>query len=66
MMVEQDLGRVPVIRPGSRTLIGLLSRKDLLTTRAHLAAAERDRMRYIAPATFRPRRIARLSARKEI
>ena len=63
-MIEQDVGRVPVVQRGSQVIVGLLARKDLLRTRSHLSAAERDRTRYFAPSTSRANHIEAPSAGK--
>jgi CBS domain-containing protein len=63
-MIEQDVGRVPVVQRGSQVIVGLLARKDLLRTRSHLSAAERDRTRYFAPSTSRANHIEASSAGK--
>ena len=62
MMIEQDVGRVSVVQRGSKAIVGLLARKDLLRTRSHLSAAERDRTRYFAPSTSRANHIEASSA----
>ncbi len=55
VMIDRDLGRLPVVESDGRTLVGLLARKDLLQARSHLSAAERHRKRYIALGNFRAR-----------
>jgi CBS-domain-containing membrane protein len=42
-MGQFDIGRVPVISPTDRRLIGIVARKDLLKVRAHLLAHEHER-----------------------
>ncbi len=39
-MAAADIGRVPVVEPGSGRLVGLVARRDLLRVRAHAARQE--------------------------
>jgi CBS domain-containing protein len=42
-MSQEDIGRVPVVRPEDRRLIGIVSRKDLFRVRAALLTHEHER-----------------------
>ncbi len=42
-MITADAGRVPILDPATGTLVGLVSRKDLLKVRARAGQAERER-----------------------
>ncbi|GEP05750.1 chloride channel protein [Methylobacterium oxalidis] len=46
LMVAGDHGRVPVVEPGSRRLVGLVARKDLLRIREASGHLERRRERF--------------------
>ncbi|WP_113095727.1 chloride channel protein [Phyllobacterium sp. P30BS-XVII] len=46
-MVLNDVGRVPVIERGSRKILGLVSRKDLLQIRRTTHSAEQDRSAFV-------------------
>jgi CBS domain-containing protein len=41
MMVESGVGRVPVIDPKDRKVIGIISRQDLLKVRSQQMSGER-------------------------
>jgi len=43
LMIEHDVGRVPILERGTRRLVGLIARRDLLRMRAMRNAEERDR-----------------------
>lgn len=45
-MVADELGRVPVVARGTRRLVGLIARKDLLRVRAAATALERERQAF--------------------
>jgi len=45
-MVEADLGRVPIVERGSRRLVGLVARRDLLRIRIATRAAEEERVAF--------------------
>jgi chloride channel protein, CIC family len=45
-MAAEDVGRVPIVEPGSMRLVGLVSRKDLLHIRRTSRAAEETRIAY--------------------
>jgi CBS domain-containing protein len=42
-MAESGFGRIPVVRPENRVVVGIVSRKDLLHVRARLNAEEQER-----------------------
>jgi CBS domain-containing protein len=50
VMLATDQGRIPVVDPGSGTMVGLVSRKDLLQVRATVAQAESERAVYFSRA----------------
>jgi len=43
-MVQQDVGRVPIVDPMDHRLLGLVARKDLLRVGARLLSEERGRV----------------------
>jgi len=47
LMVETGIGRVPIVEPGSRRVVGLLSRHDLLKARSANRRSETGRARYV-------------------
>lgn len=47
-MVAGEVGRVPILARGSRRVVGLVARKDLLHIRAIANGAERERRVYLA------------------
>ena len=49
LIVESGIGRIPIVEPGTRRVVGILSRQDLLKTRSAARRAETDRNRYIRP-----------------
>jgi len=49
-MAVHDVGRVPVIERGSRKVVGLVARRDLLRVRARVVHEERVRRRILRPA----------------
>jgi H+/Cl- antiporter ClcA/CBS domain-containing protein len=51
LIVESGIGRIPIVEPGTRRVIGILSRQDLLKTRSATRQAEVDRDRYIGART---------------
>jgi H+/Cl- antiporter ClcA/CBS domain-containing protein len=51
MIIETGVGRVPVVDPDTRRVVGILSRQDLLKARISSRRAETDRSRF---ATRRP------------
>ncbi|QJP14439.1 CBS domain-containing protein [Starkeya sp. ORNL1] len=48
LMVANEVGRVPIVERGSRRVVGLVARKDLLHIRSIANGAERDRKAYLA------------------
>src|SRR3546814_8045281 len=46
MMVESGIGRVPIVEPKTRRLVGLLARQDLLKARNTQRRSETGRTRY--------------------
>ncbi len=46
LMVATDIGRVPIVDPVSRRLVGLVARKDILRIRSTVSATENDRMAF--------------------
>jgi Mg2+/Co2+ transporter CorC len=55
MMVESGTGRVPIVDPESRAVVGLLSRQDLLKVRSTQKRGE------IARPTKTSRRLSRVA-----
>jgi len=43
LMVERDIGRVPIVERGGRRLVGLVARKDILRIRAVHNEQENER-----------------------
>ncbi|HEV2673315.1 MAG TPA: chloride channel protein [Aliidongia sp.] len=43
LMVAEDLGRIPIVEPGTHWIAGLVARKDLLRIRSTVTASETDR-----------------------
>ncbi len=56
VMLAADQGRLPVTDPVSGSLVGLISRKDLLQVRAGVARLENDRQAYFVARSGRHRR----------
>jgi CBS domain-containing protein len=48
-MAVHDVGRVPIIERGSRKVVGLVARRDLLRVRAQVVHEERTRRRMLGP-----------------
>src|SRR5262249_27258295 len=46
MMIKAETGRVPVVEPATRALIGLIARKDLLQLRSATNRSEMERGAY--------------------
>jgi len=46
IILETGVGRVPVVDPGSRRVVGIISRQDLLKARMSIRRAETDRSRF--------------------
>jgi H+/Cl- antiporter ClcA/CBS domain-containing protein len=51
LMVEADIGRVPIVERGTGRLHGLIARKDLLRIRARVGSLEHERLAYFGRAT---------------
>jgi CIC family chloride channel protein len=56
-MVAADLGRVPIVERGTRRVIGLVARKDLLRIRSSVNEAEQDRMAFFGRAAAEGNRV---------
>ena len=48
-MAVHDVGRVPIVERGSRKVVGLVARRDLLRVRAQVVHEERTRRRMLGP-----------------
>jgi H+/Cl- antiporter ClcA/CBS domain-containing protein len=53
MIVESGVGRIPIVDPETRRVVGILSRQDLLKTRRSTIQAEFERTRHVGPAKIR-------------
>ena len=53
LIIETGIGRIPIVDPRSRRVLGLLSRQDLLKARSANRMAESRRARFLG---FKPRR----------
>jgi CBS domain-containing protein len=51
-MVASDHGRVPIIERGTRRILGLVARKDLLHIRSAVSAAENERVAFFGRAAL--------------
>jgi H+/Cl- antiporter ClcA/CBS domain-containing protein len=49
LMIDRDVGRVPVVARDTGRLVGLIARKDLLRLRSMRAAEELERRAYLRP-----------------
>jgi len=47
LMVDSGVGRIPIVEPGTRRVIGILSRQDLLKARSAHRKSETGRARFI-------------------
>ncbi|HEX7853281.1 MAG TPA: chloride channel protein [Sphingobium sp.] len=47
LIVDSGIGRIPIVEPGTRRVLGILSRQDLLKTRSATRHSEIGRMRYV-------------------
>lgn len=47
LIVESGIGRIPIVEPETRRVVGILSRQDLLKARSANRGAEIDRARYV-------------------
>ncbi len=54
LMVATDLGRLPVIDPVSRVLVGLVTRKDLMRVRAAVSRGENERRPFLVRGRLGP------------
>jgi CIC family chloride channel protein len=55
MMVESGVGRVPIIEPDTKKVVGIISRQDLLKVRSTQNSGEKVQKRKRRPATGSPR-----------
>ena len=55
LIVESGIGRIPIVEPGTRRVLGILSRQDLLKTRSASRRAELERKRYVGGREVPPR-----------
>ncbi|RYE56206.1 MAG: CBS domain-containing protein, partial [Rhizobiaceae bacterium] len=46
LMVDSGIGRIPIVEPGSRRIVGILSRQDLLKARSAQRESETGRARF--------------------
>jgi hypothetical protein len=46
-MTAEDVGRVPILERGSRALVGLVARRDLLRVRTNMVHHELEREKLI-------------------
>ena len=53
MIVDSGIGRIPIVDPQTRRVVGILSRQDLLKTRRSTIEAESDRTRHVGSAKRR-------------
>jgi chloride channel protein, CIC family len=53
-MVAQDIGRVPVVDPATRLLVGLVARKDLMRVRAASRRLDLDRQSFFGRSMRKP------------
>ncbi|WP_126176556.1 chloride channel protein [Tsuneonella rigui] len=49
MIVQSGIGRIPIVDPETRAVVGILSRQDLLKTRRSTIEAEFERTRHVGP-----------------
>jgi CBS domain-containing protein len=47
MIVDSGIGRIPIVDPETRRVVGILSRQDLLKTRRSTNEAEFERTRHV-------------------
>jgi CIC family chloride channel protein len=47
LMVDSGVGRIPIVEPGSRRVVGILSRQDLLKARSAHRRSETDRSGFV-------------------
>jgi chloride channel protein, CIC family len=53
-MVAQDVGRVPVVEPATRRLVGLVARKDLMRVRAASRRLDLERQSFFGRSVHKP------------
>jgi CBS domain-containing protein len=51
LIVDSGIGRIPIVEPGTRRILGILSRQDLLKARSANRQAESGRARFVGPGT---------------
>jgi CIC family chloride channel protein len=51
LIIESGIGRIPIVEPATRRVLGILSRHDLLKARSANRRAELGRARYVGPRT---------------
>jgi CBS-domain-containing membrane protein len=54
LIVETGIGRIPIVNPVSRRVVGILSRQDLLKARSANRLAETKRNRVVGMAAANP------------
>ncbi|NML11967.1 chloride channel protein [Sphingobium sp. AR-3-1] len=54
LMVDSGVGRIPIVEPGSRRVVGILSRQDLLKARSAHRQSETGRARFVSPSSKAP------------
>jgi len=54
LMVDSGIGRVPIVEPGSRRVVGILSRQDLLKARSAHRQSETGRARFVSTSPRAP------------
>jgi CIC family chloride channel protein len=47
LMVDSGIGRIPIVEPGTRRVVGILSRQDLLKVRSARRQSETGRARFV-------------------
>jgi len=53
-MVSHDVGRVPIVEPGTRRLVGLVARKDLMRVRAASRRLDLERQSFFGNSVRKP------------
>jgi CBS domain-containing protein len=64
LMVEHDIGRIPIVARDSRRLVGLVARKDMLRIRSVRNAQEHERTGFFGPRGARGGPLRRRRRRK--
>jgi len=54
LMVDSGVGRIPIVEPGSRRVVGILSRQDLLKARSAHRQSETGRARFVSTSPRAP------------